>query len=581
MVSKVWIGGAIALASSVAAGQVTFTIDHRGPTNGFPDVYGGPAPITEGDILAPAKGQVLLGPLFQPGIAFTAGPGGLTILTYPGPIEVDALSYGNDGPADPGIPPEVLQWRYSTDEFALGFPSVPMPPTVETEGIFIGQEASGDAFIPWLTLPGPLPPFGGPPDHTATIDGNGFRSFSGFGYPGLGLLEWNPPFSLLGDNLDGLDVDGPLGAQGFWFSLDASFIDPLTGLSNLGTAMNNGFSGADVLFTPGGVPPVVYAPAPLLGLDLFGFDVDDVDALVVFENGIDGYQPSFDVYEWLGGQTDMLLFSVRRGSAIIGFPDFFFGIPIEEGDILMPPPPNLPGMPPGIFYAAENLGLRTLRSFGPGPFGPFGDELDGLDITMFPVLDCNSNGFEDAWDIAFFGWPDLNLNGVPDFCDIAFGTSADVSPANGVPDEVECGTVGTYCVPKTNSLGCNPIIWSKGTPCMTCSAPFTIDAVNIISKKNGLLFYGYGPANLPWLGGTLCVQPPLRRTSILNSQGVFPPNNCSGAYTFDMNAWIQSLTDPFLTVGSTAFAQFWYRDPAHPDGTGIGITDAATFTVCP
>ena len=76
MFSKVLMGGAIALTSSVAAGQVTFTIDHRGPTNGFPDAYGSPANITEGDILAPAKGQVLLGPLFQPGIGYTAGPGG-------------------------------------------------------------------------------------------------------------------------------------------------------------------------------------------------------------------------------------------------------------------------------------------------------------------------------------------------------------------------------------------------------------------------------------------------------------------------------------------------------------------------
>ena len=34
----------------------------------------------------------------------------------------------------------------------------------------------------------------------------------------------------------------------------------------------------------------------------------------------------------------MLVFSVRRGSAVIGLPDSIFGLPIEE-DLLVPPIP--------------------------------------------------------------------------------------------------------------------------------------------------------------------------------------------------------------------------------------------------
>jgi hypothetical protein len=53
--------------------------------------------------------------------------------------------------------------------------------------------------------------------------------------------------------------------------------------------------------------------------------------------------------------------------------------------------------------------------------------------------DCNGNGVPDAEDIAnCTGGPacdDCNLNAVPDECDITAGTSLDVTPPLGVPDE--------------------------------------------------------------------------------------------------------------------------------------------------
>ena len=572
-----------ALAAIVALGglahsQVAFSIDDDGASIGFPSAFMN-VPINEGDVLNPAAGGPVLGPLKQPAVLLSGGPLGLAIPTYPFSSEVDAFSSGFNV-NDFNIPPEVLQWRSSVDEFSIGIAGVAAPPTVDSEGAIRALEASGDAFIPLMTLPGPLPPFAAPPDHVGTLDGNGFRSASGFGYPGLGLLEWNPPGAPpgLGDNIDGLETLTPFAFQ-FYFSLEGPLVDPITGIAGSGSAAANGFVGGDVLISPGGgLPPTLYASAFSLGLDLFfGPDTDDLDALIVWENGDFFYQPSQQPYDWLTGGTDMLLFSVRRGSALIGFPDAFFGVPIEEGDILYP----IFGSPPGIWYAAENLGLRTFRNFGPGPFGSHGDDLDAVDIADVPVLDCDFNGFEDAWDVAFGGASDCNLNGIPDACDIASGNSSDVSPTDGVPDECQCGAVSTYCVAKVNSLGCTPIIWSQGTPCATCTAPYTIDAVNIVSAKNGLLFYGYGPAALPFLGGTLCVQPPLRRTPIMNSGGVFPPNTCSGTYTFDMNGRIASNVDPLLVPGATVYAQYWHRDPPHPDGTGVGLTDAVSFTICP
>ena len=31
----------------------------------------------------------------------------------------------------------------------------------------------------------------------------------------------------------------------------------------------------------------------------------------------------------------------------------------------------------------------------------------------------------------------------------------------------------------------------------------------------------------------------------------------------------------------TIFAQWYMRDLAHPDGTGVGLSDGLAFTVCP
>ena len=179
------------------------------------------------------------------------------------------------------------------------------------------------------------------------------------------------------------DQTGPV-----FFSLDSAFVDPLEAIvppPNFGTAAANGFVGGDVLVgvpaaAPGG-PIALFAAAPLLGLDLIlGPDTDDLDALKLAGNAILGYQPSIVPFDWLAGLSDMLLFSVRRNSAVIGLPDSIFGIPIEEGDVLTTPCPAgsvIPGSGivcvggglPGIFTAAEALGLATVRS---GVFASYG-----------------------------------------------------------------------------------------------------------------------------------------------------------------------------------------------------------------
>ena len=107
-------------------------------------------------------------------------------------------------------------------------------------------------------------------------------------------------------------------------------------------------------------------------------------------------------------------------------------------------------------------------------------------------------------------------------------------------------------------------------------------ATEVRNLKNGLFFYGFGQAAVPFLGGTLCVQPPLRRTPVQNSGGNGPPSDdCSGTYAFDFNALIQGGGDPGLVAGADVYAQYWGRDPADTTGFGSSLTDAISFTIAP
>lgn len=407
-----WAIGLVVMgACSAALAQPTFSVDFQGPPKGFPDFMFG-FPITEGDILMPPFGVPAIGPLPPPAIFISAGFGppapGLALPMWPGAIglppgvpgfvELDALAYGTDFPVSPAFPPNQLMWFFSVDEWAVGLFGSPAPPAVWTEGAAGTMEASADVFRSIGLPPGPIPP---PPvfGNTEVIDGNGIAPP---GTPGMGLMEPNPPIVGLpdpGTNLDALDMDttpmvfpypGPV-----YYSLDSGivfdFYDGFPGTAS--AAANGGFSGGDMLVCFGpGAPPVVWAPAFMLGLDIMGPDTDDLDALIYWDNGDGMYTPPAGPYSWLGGGTDMVFFSVRRGSAIIGSPDFFFGAPIEPGDILMPPPG--PGAPPGIWMPAEAFGLLTARTGS-----PVVDDLDALDVVRCVPCDINADGSINGFDI--------------------------------------------------------------------------------------------------------------------------------------------------------------------------------------
>lgn len=424
------IGFVALFVSGTARAQINYSIDWHGPTKSANSSTPG-IPITEGDILRPPPGAPAFGPLANPSITFTGGQLGLTqyfqcqpVPPHPCQIELDALSFGheyrfqNGGGNQPflmGPPSPTSRLWFSVDEFATSFTAPILLPNVRSESLAF--DACADAFTTPSLPVGPLPPGAvTPPTNAGVLDGNGLVSASGYKYRGVGLEEPNPPGVPPdpGDNIDAIELGASPSGPGaaVYFSLDASFVDPLTGTPNTGSAAAAGVPPGAVLRTllPGGTPTVWATPLQL-GLDLDGPGTDDLDALILWENGSGVFNRSIVPYDWLSGATDMLLYSVRRGSSVVGKLDSIFGIPIEPGDLLTTPPTL--GARPGIFVAAENLGLATARTQGVA----FGDEMDAAASPIAAYFDCNNNSVEDAIDIANSTSSDLNKNGIPDECE--------------------------------------------------------------------------------------------------------------------------------------------------------------------
>ncbi|MDA0948779.1 MAG: hypothetical protein O2799_09665 [Planctomycetota bacterium] len=145
---------------------------------------------------------------------------------------------------------------------------------------------------------------------------------------------------------------------------------------------------------------------------------------------------------------------------------------------------------------------------------------------------------------------------------------------------VDCTAPVPYCVGKANSLGCVATLSATGTASLTGADDFRLQATNVVNKQFGLYFWGLGESSLPWQGGTLCVQGPLRRMITHFSGGAGQAGTaCTGV--LDQLFPQTVMANNGLQPGDQVFLQAWYRDPQHPDGTGVAMTDALRVTICP
>ena len=136
-----------------------------------------------------------------------------------------------------------------------------------------------------------------------------------------------------------------------------------------------------------------------------------------------------------------------------------------------------------------------------------------------------------------------------------------------------------YCTSTPVLQGCSLDISFTGAPSTTSSSPFIIEASPAPSNRNGIFFYGFAPTFNPFNAGTLCVQPPIRRTGVQNSAGGPPPVDCSGSFSFNFNAYMSGGSDPTLQPGVTVYGQYWFRSPGDPGNSAM--SQAAAFTIQP
>jgi hypothetical protein len=200
------------------------------------------------------------------------------------------------------------------------------------------------------------------------------------------------------------------------------------------------------------------------------------------------------------------------------------------------------------------------------------------------ATDGSEGNGESGWGIQ--GLKAISING--DGSVVAFYSTATnlvpgfVPTAHDVFVRARGGRVPSTFCPAKAGLACGlPAIGAAGTPSASSTSGFVISAGPARQNKTGLLIYGNtGSNNAVFQGGTLCVRPPVRRTTAVNSGGA---SLCDGTFAIDMNAYaagnLGGNPQAFLLLaGSKITAQFWGRDTL---ATGSFLSDGLIYIICP
>ncbi len=136
-----------------------------------------------------------------------------------------------------------------------------------------------------------------------------------------------------------------------------------------------------------------------------------------------------------------------------------------------------------------------------------------------------------------------------------------------------------YCASKPSAQGCTPMIGWLGSPTLSGADDFFVTAGNVPNEQVGLAFHGPASQGTPFLGGKLCVAAPIEREALAFSGGNSGQPDCSGAFATHLSH--AAMTGNAWSLGQHVYAQYWLRDPLHPDGTGVGLSNALAFVVGP
>ena len=139
-----------------------------------------------------------------------------------------------------------------------------------------------------------------------------------------------------------------------------------------------------------------------------------------------------------------------------------------------------------------------------------------------------------------------------------------------------------YCTAKPSSIGCLAAIGTSNPAAQPVSGAndYFVTAVGVHSFKFGIVFASVnGPDALPFLGGTLCVEPPIAKRGPIADSGGTSPQTCTGSYA-------TLVTDGNLVTsgvmngldggpGEAVWYQYWHRDPDNGAGTlGTALSNA-------
>ena len=213
----------------------------------------------------------------------------------------------------------------------------------------------------------------------------------------------------------------------------------------------------------------------------------------------------------------------------------------------------------------EGYNFQLSYSLVGGPGGASGTNLKGDPLLWdLPTSDVHLGPLSPCIDV---GNPSLPLD--PD------GSRADMGALTFSASHLP--PIANYCTGKVHSQGCAAAIGASGgaAASMSSSSPFLVTCTGVVEGVPGLMFWGHAPRAVPFMGGFHCVQPPTPRVGPQLAGSTGSP--CSGAFSFDFNAYAQSGVNPTLFAGQVIRAQYWFRDLSDPLGFFAATSDALEF----
>lgn len=227
-----------------------------------------------------------------------------------------------------------------------------------------------------------------------------------------------------------------------------------------------------------------------------------------------------------------------------GFMDVIAGAPFSD----------LAGFDHGRVDVFSGLDGSTLMT----QFGYQGD--DEMGRAVAGVGDLNGDGFDDVACCAPFSDGNGVNSGWTHF------TLSNLTPPS------------SYCVAKQNSAGCTPTLGYVGCPSYSISNYFHMQAYNVLPNKPGLLIWAFEQAAIPFFGGTLCLQPPIKRGPVQISADL-GTGACGGLYSAPFVH--ADMVAAGMTPGTSFNAQFWSRDPGFAAPNNVGLTQGLHVEILP